>query len=400
MTYRTKLETTDTKKLLALDGGGIRGLISIEVLAKIEMLLREASNNPELVLADYFDYIGGTSTGAVVGTLLALGKSVSEIRDIYLQFGEMMFQKAALYERFETIYKLKQYTSMVMNTALNLLPGVRLPYAEYRHSPLAKKLKELVGDNDVTLCATKLKTLLLIVLSNASTDSPWPISNNPFAMYNDPDHPSSNAHIPLWRLVRASTAAPTVFRAQEIMIAGRRHVFVDGGVTPYNNPALQLFLQATLEPYQLQWPSGEKKMLLVSVGTGLTPLADARLRARHLGFPKIAQSVLATLFNSAIYQQDLVCRTLGNCRAGDPLDREVGDLINKKGPAEPKLFTYIRYNATLTRKGLDDLGLEDVEPSEIEKLDSVKYMRDLRRIGERVARFKVKSEHFADFCPE
>jgi hypothetical protein len=162
-------------------------------------------------------------------------------------------------------------------------------------------------------------------------------------------------------------------------------------VTPYNNPALQLFLQATLEPYRLQWQAGKEKMLLVSVGTGLTPATDARLKANELGFFRIARGVLGTMFNSAIYQQDLVCRALGNCLAGDSLDREVGDLIGAKGPAQPKLYTYVRYNATLTRKRLDDLGLEDVEPEEVEKLDSVQHMKDLRRVGERVAKDKVKA---------
>ena len=81
---QAKLAKSGPRKLLALDGGGIRGLITIEILAKIESILRERSRNPSLVLADYFDYIAGTSTGAVIGTLLALGKSIDEIRRIYL----------------------------------------------------------------------------------------------------------------------------------------------------------------------------------------------------------------------------------------------------------------------------------------------------------------------------
>ena len=59
-------------KLLALDGGGIRGLITIEVLAELERVLQQAlGKDDKFVLADYFDYVAGTSTGAVIATCLA-----------------------------------------------------------------------------------------------------------------------------------------------------------------------------------------------------------------------------------------------------------------------------------------------------------------------------------------
>jgi patatin-like phospholipase/acyl hydrolase len=57
------------KKILALDGGGIRGMLTVEVLAEIEELLRKAlKRDANFVLADYFDYIAGTSTGAIIAT--------------------------------------------------------------------------------------------------------------------------------------------------------------------------------------------------------------------------------------------------------------------------------------------------------------------------------------------
>jgi hypothetical protein len=57
---------------------------------------------------------------------------------------------------------------------------------------------------------------LLIVTQNASTDSPWSISTNPRGKYNDPARPDCNLRIPLWKLVRASTAAPIFFSPEEI----------------------------------------------------------------------------------------------------------------------------------------------------------------------------------------
>src|SRR5262249_12936675 len=45
-------------------------------------------------------------------------------------------------------------------------------------------------------------------------------------------------------------------------------LFIDGGVTPYNNPSLALLMLATLDPYELRWPLGADKLTLVSIGTG------------------------------------------------------------------------------------------------------------------------------------
>ena len=72
-------------KLLALDGGGIRGMISLEVLAEIESTLRSSLGTDEkFVLSDYFDYVAGTSTGAIIATCISWGMSVAEIIKFYL----------------------------------------------------------------------------------------------------------------------------------------------------------------------------------------------------------------------------------------------------------------------------------------------------------------------------
>src|SRR3954468_16407700 len=75
--FREKLDKNGPRKLLACDGGGIRGMISIEILGQIEAELRNAAGKPDLVLADYFDYVAGTSTGAIIATLVSLGFSRS-----------------------------------------------------------------------------------------------------------------------------------------------------------------------------------------------------------------------------------------------------------------------------------------------------------------------------------
>jgi hypothetical protein len=378
-----RIERPGPKKLLAIDGGGIRGVLALEVLQRIEDLLKAKSGRADFRLADYFDYIAGTSTGGIVAAGLATGMSVGEILAFYQEAGAQMFVKA------------------------NLLRRLRYKFED---EPLAVKLREVFAA-DTTLGSEKLRTLLLLVMRNATTDSPWPISNNPYARYNDRTRNDCNLSLPLWQLIRASTAAPTYFPPEVVMLGpstanGRDFVFVDGGVTMYNNPAFQMFLMATVDRYwaakpEARWQTGADRMLIVSVGTGTSPAARQGLDPDEMNLLFNASNIPSALMFAALNEQDLLCRVFGDCRAGDPLDRELGDLISSAGPLphEQKLFTYLRYNAELTREGLDALGCHDIAPEAVQRLDSIDGIPDLRRVGNKVAETKVLERHFDGFLP-
>jgi hypothetical protein len=237
----------------------------------------------------------------------------------------------------------------------------------------------------------------MLVMRNATTDSPWPISNNPGAKYNDCSRADCNLNLPLWQLVRASTAAPTYFPPEVVKIGEKEFIFVDGGITMYNNPAFQAFLMATVEPFNLNWPAQEDKLLVVSVGTGTSPDANADLKPGEMNLLYNATSLPSALMFAALNEQDFLCRVFGKCLCGDLLDREVWDMIGRKGPVQPKLFTYLRYNAELTLDGLASLGLKDIKPENVQQLDSVEHIGELQRVGKAVAAQKVKPEHFAGF---
>lgn len=138
-------------------------------------------------------------------------------------------------------------------------------------------------------------------------------------------------------------------------------------------------------------------MLVVSIGTGTSPEANADLNPEEMNLLYNAGSIPSALMFAALNEQDFLCRTFGKCLAGDPLDREVGDMIGKTGPVQPKLFTYMRYNAELTRDGLDALGLPDIEPKNVQKLDSTDHIGALQLIGQAVVGKKVRREHFNAF---
>jgi len=165
----------------------------------------------------------------------------------------------------------------------------------------------------------------------------------------------------------------------------------------YNNPAFQLFLMATVEPYNLQWETGRDKMLIVSIGTGYAPSANKDLQPGQMNLLYNASSIPSALMFAALNEQDFLCRVFGETLAGDPIDREVGDMIGKKGPAPEKLFTYMRYNAELTREGLNDLGLPKIQPEAVQKLDSIEGIPQLREVGRAVAKKKIDPAHFDKF---
>src|SRR5215831_12183482 len=229
------------RKILTLDGGGIRGVLTLQVLIRMEEILAKASGQGESFrLCNFFDYVGGTSTGAIIAAGLARGMSARELSDFYMKTGPAMFDKSFILFRLRHLYESQ---------------------------PLANELQKTFGMN-TTLFPEYLKCLLLVVSRNVTTDSPWPISSNPFAQYNLPHRGDCNLCIPLWQLVRASTAAPIYFAPEVLQWdkndPSKTFVFEDGGLTPYNNPAFLLARMATHSHYNLGWKIGEDNLLVVS----------------------------------------------------------------------------------------------------------------------------------------
>ena len=92
-------------------------------------------------------------------------------------------------------------------------------------------------------------------------------------------------------------------------------------------------------------------MLIVSAGTGTSPDVRDGLNPAEMNLLFNASTIPSALMLAALTEQDLLCRVFGDCLAGDPLDREIDTLMPSAGPLakEQKLFTYLRYNAELTR---------------------------------------------------
>lgn len=357
------------KKILSLDGGGIRGLFTLEILARIEKVLREKTGRAGLVLADYFHFIGGTSTGAIIAASLSWGLSAADIKRLYLEQCQKVFRKKKTFGQFF----FAKYAAEEMSELL------RCQFSE-----------DGQGKQPALLESKRLRTLLMVVMRNGATGSPWPVTNNPGAKYNDPKLPDCNLRIPLWRLIRASTAAPTIFPPEEIELGGRKHIFVDGAITPFNNPSFLMFLHATLPCYQLNWETGADKLLLISVGTGRFRVRFKKTVAGDINnLEQAKHSTLGMIDNSGSYQ-DTLCRAVGNCLAGEPIDTELGDLIGaeKSGPV-PKQFLYARYNHEFTNEEVAALEASGTSAN-VDDLTSVDFFCGE---GAKYAEANVKPEH-------
>ena len=111
------------KRILSLDGGGVRGALTVGYLKKIETELRQ-QYGANYKLCDYYDLIGGTSTGSFIAAALAIGKDADELKELYFNLSEDVFPKKG----------------NLTKTIRQLFKG-----AAYDHKPLERHLKEQFG---------------------------------------------------------------------------------------------------------------------------------------------------------------------------------------------------------------------------------------------------------------
>ncbi|WP_372757452.1 patatin-like phospholipase family protein [Mariniflexile sp.] len=361
------------KNILSLDGGGIRGALTLGYLKKIETILKEKHGN-DYLLCDHFDLIGGTSTGSIIAAALAIGKSVDEIVDLYMDLGGKIFgKKRSFWNPLETWKFLK---------------------AAYDYVELENSLKAAFGN--ITLESDQIKTGLCIVAKRADTNSVWPIINHPKGKFFD-SQIGKNKNIQLWQAVRASSAAPTYFAPQMIDVGdGQRAAFVDGGVSMANNPALTLLMVATLKGFPFKWAMGEDKLTIVSVGTGYSVFSKQIGEIEEAWMKTWAQNVPDMLMQDASWQNQIVLQWLSNSPTATYVDMEI-ETLKDDYLGNKSLLKYLRYNFAITENDLNGLGLgqtftqKDVES--IVEMSNAQNRHLLYKIGV-AASESVKKSHF------
>ena len=303
-----------------------------------------------------------------------MGWPVEKLQELYASLGPGVFKKSWL--RF----------------------GMLRP--KFAAKPLRRELAKHFGD--VRLGDSEIQTGLTIVTKRLDTNSPWPLFNNPKGKYFD-ERPGSksvpNKRYLIRDLIRASTAAPHYFKPERIRVSTDVDgTFVDGGVSPHNNPALQLFLLATLKGYQLSWKTGEDHLLIVSVGTGhWRAKLDADLLLTQTAASNAISSLLSMMDDSSALNE-LILQGISRSTTARKIDGEVGTLEGDILGGTP-LLSYLRYDAELEvdwlNKYLPEEQFNEKRVEALQAMDEPDSIGMFRKIGQAAAE-TVRAEHFPD----
>lgn len=247
---------TDRRRILAIDGGGVRGIIPALVLAKLE---RETGRPAR----DSFDFLAGTSTGAVVAGALGAGIPAERLVSLYRRRGPELFRSIPILGVAKRVVTGHQYETGGLHRILTAELGSN---ADWRIDDVPR---------DVMLTAVQL-----------SNGHPW------YFVKNRAGKPANRTGgIRLVDAVTASAAAPTYFAPWFVPTIG---TLVDGGAGVAGNPVYQ----ACVEAFEYTDDYEPAETTVVSLGTGR--YLDRR-RPTWL-YPWL-QWVLAELFRSPSEQQ-------------------------------------------------------------------------------------------------
>jgi uncharacterized protein len=372
------LDPVGPKRILALDGGGLRSVLTLGILREIEQRLQERhSGSPDFRLSDYFDLISGTSTGAIIAASLALGMRVDEVHANFVRLGQTVFVRSLL----------RQASNR----------------AKYDAEKMQKALIGIFGER--RLDSSDLRTGLQVLTMRFDTGTSWPITNHPLSRYFDRGTRATTVAVRdylLWQVLRASSAAPMYFDPQRLQLGKQEDglepatgQFVDGGAGPYNNPAVQALMTATMPGYRFGWRTGEHQLLLVSVGAG----SEGPATADHFeSGTSPAMSAIQTLLAMRQECAELADTMLRWMSAGATPDRgdgaetAIGAALNDRG-----ICSYLRYDVQMTAEWFASQLGESPEPEQLEELramDDPKNFPELDRVGRLAGQKLVQARHF------
>lgn len=217
--------------ILCLDGGGMRGILTIQLLKKLE----EIAGIP---CYELFDMVAGTSTGGIIAGLITTGHNAIQIEKMYEELVTQVFDKRLLGNRFinPPAFSKEKYRSL---------------------------LKEITKDATLTqACAAQDIDLMITSRDMSAGEETF------FSCFKQPDgtYYGTYKDVLLRAVMEATMSAPTYFFPLER--------FVDGGTTTYNNPSLAAYMEA-VSYSRPQGSTGQPdypldKITLFSFGTGIS----------------------------------------------------------------------------------------------------------------------------------
>jgi len=206
---------------LAVDGGGIKGVIASRAIA----ILEEEINRPAY---EVFQLLAGTSTGAIVTAGIANGLFGDELHDLYCDMGPKIFRKTWR----STLWPLTRY--------------------RYPLGPLQEALEDQLGYKTMGDFWSSQQSIDLVVTA-------FDLVENKTLFIKPFNHSKGYDQWPIVKAVLASSAVPSYFPPVE-------NRYVDGGVGSYHNPC---YIAAYEAQFVLGWDPAETT--LISLGTGREP---------------------------------------------------------------------------------------------------------------------------------
>ncbi|MGB9242728.1 MAG: patatin-like phospholipase family protein [Candidatus Acidiferrales bacterium] len=257
-------------KVLAIDGGGIRGIIPAVILAEIQ-------NRLGVDLFKAFDLIAGTSTGGIIALGIGAGCkdngpfSPDELLDLYVQNGPAIFRKNVITPERQV-----------------LLP-------KYSPDALEAALDQFFGDAEFKSALTPL------LISSYDLQGQLPFFFKSHKIASDPTY-----NWQLTDIARATSAAPTFFPPLHLTRGDEDYALVDGGVF-VNNPSMAAYAEArSLYPEALAFT-------VISVGTGDRQDQITYASAKDWGLLGWAKEIVPVLMDSVSEAVDFELRALPGC---------------------------------------------------------------------------------------
>ncbi|VAW91196.1 Patatin-like protein [hydrothermal vent metagenome] len=277
-------------KILSLDGGGIRGILPGQILIALEAKLQKLSGDPNARLGDYFDMVAGTSTGAILASAYIcpdrngqLKFSAKDAVDFYLQNGSAIF-KVGFFRNLRTLWSFLD--------------------EKISEKKLEQILESAFGD-------TRLSEL-----TKATCLLSYDINKRKPVIFAQHDALRKNEDFYVKDLLRASSAAPTIFKSAQVESLGdnrKRLDLIDGGVVA-NNPTLCAYSEAV----KFEVVNGIKDLMILSLGTGRELQAYTYSKAKNWGLLSWTKPLLDIALEGGPqmidYHMDKIVSTVENAK--------------------------------------------------------------------------------------
>ncbi|CAH0398863.1 unnamed protein product [Chilo suppressalis] len=236
-------------KLLCLDGGGIKGLVLVQILLTLEEVLGKP-------IISCFDWVAGTSTGGILALALACGKSLRDCQRLYLRMKEKAF------------VGIRPYPTEGLDNILKECFGTETVMADIKHPKLM--ILAVLADRkpvDLHIFRNYQSAQETLDTYNGTSSPPAEAGDQDSVVYLPAPAPPSEQLV--WQAARASGAAPSYFRASSR--------YLDGGLIG-NNPTLDALTELSELHLALngigEFEEAKKANLkvVVSCGTGMIPV--------------------------------------------------------------------------------------------------------------------------------